>query len=441
MNEKTILVALALACSTTLAGLAADWPRFRGVNGSGVDAAAPVPALWDESTLLWSADVPGRGHGSPAVFGGRVYLLSAIPFEGTANAPASAGKGGKTDGQGKGKANGGGRSLYEWAALCYDAETGEALWERRFDVGRFGGHRFNSPASSTPAADGERIVFVWGPPESLTVTALSHGGELLWTRDLGPVAGGHGFGGSPVLHDGLVVLNNDQDRRQGSLLGLDAATGETRWEVERRSERISYSVPCVYETEGRELLVFVNWQHGFTAVDPVDGSVVADESVFPLDASLRAISSPVVAGDLVVGTCGYTGNPKFCVAMRLRGSDWEEVWRVERNAPHIPSVLAFDGLAFLVDDAGIATCLDASTGREKWRVRVPGVEGTVSGSPVSDGRKVFFPDESGKVHAFAAAAEFESLGTSRPGGLCRSTPALSAGTAYLRTERMLRAYR
>lgn len=54
---------------------------------------------------------------------------------------------------------------------------------------------------------------------------------MLWTRDLGPVAGGHGFGGSPMLHDGLVVLNNDQDNRQGSLLGLDAATVETRWKV------------------------------------------------------------------------------------------------------------------------------------------------------------------------------------------------------------------
>jgi len=98
-----------------------------------------------------------------------------------------------------------------------------------------------------------------------------------------------------------------------------------KWTVERHSQRISYSVPCVLESDGRQLLAFVNWQHGFTMVDPKDGSVVAEKSVFNTDTNERAISSPVVYKDLVIGTCGFTANPKHCVAIRLKGGELEEV--------------------------------------------------------------------------------------------------------------------
>lgn len=413
---------------------ASDWPRFRGPNGSGLGAGKPVPTELTESNQVFSVSITGAGHGSPVVLGDRLFLLAAEP-EGTPDPAAGKEKSGK---KGKG---GNGAVTYRWLALCLDRETGGTLWTAEIGTGKFKGHRFNSAASPTPAIDGERTVFAVGSPEELLVASFSHEGELLWKRELGPVVGGHGFGGSPILHDGLVVLNNDQENQSGNLFALHADTGETAWEIERRSERISYSVPCVYESDGKETLVFTNWQHGFTAIDPATGAVLAEKSVFYLETNERAISSPIVVGDLVIGTCGFTANPKHCVAMRLSGGEWEEVWREERNVPHIPSVIAVGEHAYLIDDSGIGTCLVAATGEQVWRERIPGVEGAIFGSPVSDGKNLFFADESGNLHVLAASPEFSPVAVNKLGELCRSTPAIVDGTIYVRTETKLMAWR
>jgi len=95
---------------------------------------------------------------------------------------------------------------------------------------------------------------------------------------------------------------------------------------------------------------------------------------------------------------------------------------------------------YLIDDAGIATCLDTLTGKEQWRARIPGIEGSIFGSPVSDGEKILFLDESGNAHLLAVSGKFESLGASALGELCRSTPALADGVVYIRTASGLRAY-
>lgn len=411
-----------------------EWPRFRGENGSGLSNSGKMPDRFDQSTELWNTPVLGAGHGSPVIYGDHIYLLSAAATD-TADPKATSEKGKKGKKQ-KGK----GAVAYQWRAVCLDRATGRLVWEKEFKQQNFKGHRFNSAASSTAAADADQVVFAWGTASQLTVVSLSHEGDLQWEKDLGPVVGGHGFGGSPILYGDLVVLNNDQEKQSGNLLALDAATGAIAWTAERHSERISYSVPCVYSADGKESLVFVNWQHGFTAIDPLDGSVIAEKSVFNLDTNERAISSPVVASGLVIGTCGFTANPKHCVAMRLKGSEWEEVWRVERNVPHIPSVMPVGEQTFLIDDAGIATCLETLTGEEKWRARIPGVEGAIFGSPVSDGEKILFLDESGNAHLIAVSGEFESLGASALGELCRSTPALVGNIVYIRTESGLRAY-
>lgn len=424
-----LLFCFVIEAGTSVAFAEPSWPRFRGPNGSGLGSGGSVPVDFEKENKLWSVEIPGIGHGSPVVFGNRLFVLSAVASE----VPAAP--------KAKGKKAGKGPLPYQWLALCLDRGTGETLWSQTFDQGKFKGHRFNSPATSTPAVDEERVVFTWGTAEKLTVVSLTHDGEVQWESDLGPVVGGHGFGGSPMLHEGLVVINNDQEKQNGNLFALHAESGEVAWEVERRSERISYSVPCVYEVDGKELLVFTNWQHGFTAIDPADGSVVDDKSVFYLETNERAISSPIVTQGLVIGTCGFTANPKHCVAMTMNDGKWEEVWRIERSVPHIPSVIAVGDHSYLIDDSGIATCVVSKTGEQLWMKRLPGIEGPVMGSPVSDGANIFFADESGNVHVLAASPEFTPVGTSRLGELCRSTPAIVDGTIYVRTEKTLHAFR
>ncbi|MEM0897006.1 MAG: PQQ-binding-like beta-propeller repeat protein [Verrucomicrobiota bacterium] len=388
-----------------------EWPRFRGINGSGVNENAEIPVTWTEEEFLFDVELPGIGHGSPVVYGNRVFLLCAD------------------------------EKTFERMPVCLDATTGELLWKDKVETGKFKGHRFNSPASNTPAADGEQVYFCWGTKEELSVVAYSHDGEERWSKNLGPVVGGHGFGASPAVYGDLVVINNDQDKGNGSLIALDTVSGDVKWKIDRKSERLSYSTPCEVVIDGKSILIFTNWQHGFTSVDLESGEVLDELATFDLTTNERAISSPIVHGDLVIGTCGFTANPKHCVAVRVRGDGkLEEVWRIERSVPHIPSPLLVGDLVFLWDDKGILTCVDPQTGEEYYRERVP-TRGTSYGSPVSDGKTIFNVDDGGNVHAVAVSRGFKVLGMSALKELSRSSPAIANGNLYLRTFTRLIAVR
>lgn len=430
-RASLIIIFAGLIAQTVWAG---NWPRFRGQNGSGVAEGLKLPAKWSDSSYRWKIDLPGIGHGSPVVWSDRIFLLAA-----SEPPPRPKKKKGKNKAGATKTAPAATAKPQRWMPICVSAKDGSIIWKQEIvaEDQKHKGHRFNSPASTTPAVDDKRVVFSWGTPEKLTMAAFSHDGKKLWQTDLGPISGGHGFAASPMLLADLVILNNDQEKGGGNLLALDADTGKVKWTVERRSQRISYSVPCVYEVDGRNLLAFVNWQHGFTIIDPKDGSVVAEKSAFNTEVNERAISSPLVYKDLIIGTCGFTANPKHCVAMRLKGDELEEVWRIERNVPHIPSPVVVGDKAYLWDDAGIVTCVEAASGKEVWKGRVPGVEGNCFGSPVSDGENIFCTDESGNVNVIAAADELKHLATNKLGELCRSTPAIGDGAMFVRTYKKL----
>lgn len=382
---------------------APEWPRFRGENGAGVVTEANIPAAWSESDYLWKTDLPGVGHGSMAVAGERVFLLCADV------------------------------ETSERMPVCVSAKDGSVLWSKTYSTAKFKGHRFNSPASTTPAVDDEKVYFTWGTKERLTAVALTHEGEQVWMADLGPVKGGHGFGASPMVYDDLVVINNDQDG-DSSLIALEKGTGKIRWEIPRKSVRLSYSVPVVLPTEDRgDILVFTNWQHGFTAVDPKTGEVLSEIQSFNLEAKERAISSPVLAGNLVLGTCGFTAEPKHAVAVKWNGEALEEVWRIERSVPHIPSLIVIGDRVYFWEDQGIGTCVDHQTGEVIWRDRIGGA--TFFTSPVSDGEKIFGIDADGVVVALAASDEYKELARTKLGDgvVCRSTPVIAHGNMFVRT--------
>lgn len=395
-----------LAAVTASFVQAQEWPRFRGPNGAGVVESADLPATWGESDYLWKADLPGIGHGSPVVAGDRIFVLCANP------------------------------ETSERIPVCVDAKSGEVLWAKEYETAKFKGHKFNSPASTTPAVDDERVYFTWGTAEQLTVVALTHDGEEAWQAGLGKIKGGHGFGASPMVYGDLVVINNDQDG-ESSLIAVHKKSGEKAWEIPRKSIRLSYSVPVVKPTPKGDVLVFTNWQHGFTAVEPSSGKVLSDVSVFDLEKKERAISSPVLAGDLILGTCGFTNEPKHAVAMKLEDGQLEEVWRIERNVPHIPSVIVIGERVYFWEDKGVGTCVDHQTGEVIWRERIGGA--TFFGSPVSDGEKIFCSDADGVIVCLAVGDEYKELGRTDLGETCRSTPAIAHGNMYIRTFQQLLA--
>ncbi len=383
---------------------AQEWVRFRGPNGSGVSTATTIPVEWTEEDLNWKIEIPGIGHGSPVVWENRLYI----------NAESNDGE--------------------KRIVLCIDTQSGQQIWERSFPAVTHKKHRKNSFASSTPAVDERHVYAAWATPERITLVALDHNGALVWDADLGAFKGGHGFAASPIVYQDMVVIGNDQDG-ESSLIAVDRSDGSIRWNVPRRSKRITYSTPCVYERAGRAPeLIFTNWQHGITAINPDSGNTNWELSTFDTSRNERAIGSPVVAGDLIIGTCGFVTAQKHAVAVRPGDSgqpdDVEEVFRIERNVPHIPTVIVHNDRLYMWSDKGIVGCYELQTGKSIWQQRVGG---NFFGSPVCVNDCLYSISDEGEVVVIAADDRFEVLAKNSLGEPSHSTPAVANGAMFLRT--------
>jgi len=405
-----------LVCSVLIAcGRAPgqEWTRFRGPNGAGV-GSANIPSKWTEDDYAWQASLPGKGHSSPVLWGKRLFITSGDEKTGTR------------------------------IVLCFDADTGRRVWSREFAAHTHGKHSLNSFASATPAVDEKRLYVSWATPKDYIVLALDHEGKEVWRRDLGPFKTGHGYGGSPIVYEDLLVVPNEQDG-ESSLVALSAADGKTRWQVPRDSQ-VTYSTPCVYQPKGRPAeLIFTNWTYGISALEPATGKTRWEIKVFSKDHLETAIGSPIVAGDLVLGTCGYLGKGNHTVAVRPVGEPEttaagsgkaEEVYRIERGAPLTTTPLAVGKLLFLWGDEGIATCADAATGKVHWQKRIGG---TYYASPVCAGKNIYCTSADGEVVVLAASEKFAELGRVHLGEPSNATPAIAGGKMFLRTESRLMA--
>jgi outer membrane protein assembly factor BamB len=405
---------LAVGCLLALAGdgvLAQEWTRFRGPNGAGTSPVTTVPVRWTDKDFAWKVAIPGVGHSSPVVWAERVFVTS----------------GDEATGQ---------RSV-----LCFRAGDGKQLWGRSFAAEPAKKHEDSSLASATPAVDERHIYVSWASARQYVVLALDHAGKEIWRIDLGPFRSGYGLGASLIVHDGIVVAADDQDG-PGALVGLDSGSGKVRWRIPRKSQA-TYTTPCVLQRGARPAeLIFTNWDRGITSIDPKTGKQNWEADVFSKGHVETAIGSPIVAGSLVLGTCGWLGVKTEVVAVRppngMKDARPEVVYRIERGAPLVTTPLVTGDLLFLWSDEGIVTCADVATGKVYWRERVPG---SYYGSPVCVGNNLFCVSRDGTVVVLAAAKEFAMLARNRLGEGSHSTPAVADGTLYFRTFSHLMALR
>lgn len=383
---------------------AQDWTRFRGPNGTGVSDADSVPAKWTEDDYNWKVTLPGIGHSSPVVWGDKLFLIGA--FDDTATR----------------------------MVLCVRASDGQIEWQREYASTPHTKHPLNSFASSTPCVDEERVYVTWTAPEEFTLLALDHEGNEVWRRNLGPFVSQHSGGASPVVYGDLLIMANDQgdEEFQGksSLVALDRRTGEPRWTVDRRTKVVAYSTPCVYRPQGQaEQLIFTSQAHGITSLDPTNGHVNWEFEAF----DKRSVSSPVIAGGLIFGTCGSGGGGGYVAAVRPpagTGDEPELVYTVKESAPYCPTLVALDDLLFLWSDAGIVSCIDVKSGKAAGRLRV---SGNYYGSPVCVGGRLYCISEDGDAVVVSASKNPKLLARNPLGEESRSTPAVADGRMYLRT--------
>jgi outer membrane protein assembly factor BamB len=375
----------------------ANWPRFRGMNGTGHSQLVGLPTEWTSADYEWVRKLPGKGHSSPVIWGDKLFV---------------------TCGQDDGK-----RTL-----VCLNANTGDELWANTMTLGASHLHLKNSYASGSPAVDGEKIFAAFADDQHYVVKAFTFGGDQVWEKDLGSFTSQHGQGVSPMLVGDLLVVPNDQ-AGPSSIVALNKNTGETAWTTkDRPSEEVSYATPMLLAgPDGKDQLIVVSQATGISGLDPATGGVLWSTGPFPL----RTCGSPVYDNGVIVATCGQGGNGKYLAAVEpaAAGQTPKTRYTKDRELPYVPTPIAFEGHLYLWLDGGVVSCLNMATGES---VRTERVGGKFSGSPVLIDGKLYCISEAGEVVVVAATPELTILGRSPLGDESYSTPAVGNGRAYFR---------
>ncbi|MCY3969254.1 MAG: PQQ-like beta-propeller repeat protein [Acidobacteria bacterium] len=426
-----LLLAATFAVAPAIAADANDWPGFRGADGSGIARSGPGPAadLDLDHHLLWKAKIEGRGHSSPVISDGKVFLTTAIVGDVIPGAgPPEHTFGGEPF---KHPQAVDGNRHHTMRVIALDAEQGDLLWSHTAYAGRVydDRHSASSYASPTPATDGERVYAYFG---SEGVYAYTVGGEPVWERDIGDIKTvGLGVGTSPVLHDGLLIILADEDSGDDSfIVALDATTGEEVWK-HNRPVQASWATPVLVEHEGQKQLLTAGYEY-VIAYDPADGS----ELWRARGLQNNAIHIPMTIGDLAVFTSGYPGKIAFAIRLDSRGDltgrNDARVWTYRKGTGYVPSNLLYDGLLYLTNDGGVITCLDARTGEVVYEGgRLP-IRGRYSASMVGGGGRILMVNTDGDAALFRAGREHEVLGSFSLGESVWATPAIVGDRLYIR---------
>jgi outer membrane protein assembly factor BamB len=443
------------------AGAGAQWPQFRGPNGSGVDTAGTYPVAFSPSAnLAWKAAVP-YGQSSPVVAGGHLYVTASQN----------------------------GRLL----TIAFDAASGRELWRREIRPSQTHKiYKANDPASPSPAADEDGVV-VFFPDFGLA--AYTPEGKDRWNVPLGPFRSFYGMAASPIISGGLVMLVCDQ--QSGSfVLAVDRTTGVQRWKQDRPGAVDGYATPIMFRSSSGppELVVL-----GSMSIDAYGLDNGERRWWMPIGSS-GSMGTIASAGDvLYMATQGSSEPwlPAFDAVLTkqdtdkdgrisarefstekewaehfgffdhnadgyVNGEEWAKMraygigeygaiairpgdargkldpkavlWRFQKNLPYIPAPIVYQDIFYMVKDGGIVTALDAASGKPLKEGRSTEALGEYYASPVAADGKLFLASTEGKISVLKAGAQWEVLRVNDLGDEVHATPALSGGRIYVRTR-------
>lgn len=415
------------------------WPSFRGPDGSGVADGQHPPLTWDVKTganVRWKTAIPGLGHSCPIVWGDRVFVTTAV--SGDPNPKVRTGNYGDVESVND-------TSKHAWQLVCLDRATGKILWTRTAFEGvpKIKRHLKGSQANCTPATDGKCVVACFGP-EGLY--CYNFEGKLLWKRDLSSIDSSFamdrqyewGFGSSPIIHDGLVILQCDLSK-DSFIAAYRLEDGSRAWSTPR-DEIPSWSSPVVWRNRRRAEVV-TNASQYARGYDPATG-----KELWRLAKKSEAtIPMPVIGRELVYITSGNRPiQPIIAVRPGAAGDislgpngDRNEAitWSKKRGGPYMTTPIVYGGHLYVCSNAGMLTCYDADTGTEVYKERLGGISYTAS--PVAADGRLYFTTEQGEVRVVKAGPKFELLAVNDLGDVCMATPAISGGTLFVRSQHFL----
>lgn len=447
----------------------AAWPQFRGPNGSGVaEGQKPVTEFGPEKNVLWQVAVPA-GASSPVIAGDRIFLTG---YEGK-----------------------------KLLTFCVSRKDGKEVWRVEApakEIERF--HEVEgSPAASSVATDGERVVVYFG---SCGLLCYDVNGKELWRVEM-PVAetnNDFGTGTSPILEGGRIYLARDV-AKGSALFCFDAKSGKEIWKVQRDGFFTSYSTPLLWKHEGKEELV-VGGALRLKAYDPANGAekwvirdlppvncttpVAADGMLYfggwapgGVDAPMpeysellksdtdgdgrisKAESAKTFLKDFFSAndadrdgfikkeewetTLSFMRSGKNCMlgikpGARGDGTESHVAWRTERGLPYVPTPLAYNGRLYLLKDGGMASCFDAKTGQAIYTQSRLGLEGAIYASPTAAEGRIYGITLRGVAFVLATGDKPEVLNKADLGERSCATPAIVDDVLYYRTATKLWAF-
>ncbi len=403
VQKTTLVLVLALASfaargETGAGGNDGVWPGFRGPGGGAVSRDTNTTVAWDIPAgkgLLWKADLPLSGAGSPIIWGDRVFLSGA-----------------DTKGHG--------------AIFAYDTKSGKLLW--RGDVPLTGEPKIfdenTTLAAPTPVTDGKRVYAVFATG---TIAAFNLDGSPAWTADLGLPDMQYGYASSPILHKNLLIVQFDQEAEgMAALVAYDTQTGKVAWRS-KRSMGGSWCSPIVAETAKGPQIVVVSCG-GVAAYEPADGNVIWTVKRESRD----VVCTPVFTKGLVVASLGSSGT----LAVRPDGrgdvTATHVVWENGDAGSDVASPVAFVDWVFVPGYALIA--LNAATGKKEAEFEL---NGTIYASPIVAGGKLYLVDRDGAVTIARADKTLGILGKTAIGEPVDATPAVANGCLFVRTHKRL----
>lgn len=468
LKRSLSLILLPAAILASFASSAANWPEFRGPNRAGSTAGSRFPTVFGPNTnLAWKTTTPS-GHSSPVLWGNQLLLTG---FESN-----------------------------QLLTLAYDRRTGSELWRRALDPGPIeSGSRLSHPATATPCTDGERSISYFAP---FGLVAYDPAGRELWRHPLPTPITGHGASSSPVLAGDLVLLLCDQDVAS-YLLALDKKSGRLRWRQERPDFRRGFSTPLPWPAQNPDsvviagtlrlaaysladgserwrvhglpnemvaspiaagdLIVVAGWTSGSGVPRMPEWKALMDSGDANHDGALSRDEAPAGPAKqhfhyIDADRDGrlsrqeyetiahiFDASKNVALAIRPGGSgdvtDSHVVWRQTRGLPYVPSPLFIDNKVFLVRNGGLASCIDAASGRYHFQEERLGALGDYYASPVAAGDRILAVSQPGTAVVVRVAESLEVLARNPLGDEVLATPAIADDTLYLRSKSSLWAFR
>jgi outer membrane protein assembly factor BamB len=417
-----------------------NWPSFRGPDATGLADGQNPPTTWDPAqgiNIRWKTPIPGLGHSCPVVWGDRVFLTTAI--SGVADPKIRTGNYGDVTSVND-------KTPHTWKVFCVDKNSGKVVWERTAFQGvpKFKRHLKGSQANCTAATDGRHVIACFGS-EGLYCYDLE--GKLLWKRDLGALDTSFivfpenewGFGSSPILFQGLVIVQCDLSK-ESFIAVYNVEDGSQVWSTPR-DEIPSWSTPTVWSTpKGIELVTnAAQYARGY---DPTTGK----ELWRLAKKSEVTIPTPFAAKGLMYVTSGnrpiqpiFAIRPGSAGDLSLKEGETKSAqiaWSKLRGGPYMPTPIVYGGLLYVCSNAGVLTCYEADTGKEIYKERLGGGR-TYTASPVAADGKIYFTSEEGDVRVVRAGPKFDLLAVNIMGDVCMATPAISDGMIFVRTQHFL----